>query len=363
MRVIIRVDGDAEIGTGHVMRMVALTEGLTDVGAEVTVAAARLSSAMRARLDREAVSLSTADVEPGSAADARWLATLAQSADWVVLDGYRFKADYQRDVASVGARTLVMDDYGHSERYFADLIVNQNALADAALYADRAPGAALLVGPRYVLLRREFGSGPSAHATVDRATHILVTLGGSRQVKATRTVLEGLMQCTTDLRIRAIVRPESGSVPDLLTADALTSGAATTGACTAGASAADHRRPRFEVLPGADDMAALMAWADMAVASAGTTTWELARMGVPTLFLILADNQVLVAEAAARAGFGVNLGGHEALTATAVATAVERLAADRAARTAMRAAGQQAVDGLGRMRVVDAMRRKGQDTG
>ncbi len=44
-----------------------------------------------------------------------------------------------------------------------------------------------------------------------------------------------------------------------------------------------------------------MAWADVAVAAAGSTAWELLHMGVPTVFMVNADNQKPVAAAVEKA--------------------------------------------------------------
>src|SRR5262249_4647678 len=75
------------------------------------------------------------------------------------------------------------------------------------------------------------------------------------------------------------------------------------------------------------DMPELMAWADVAVAAGGTTTWERALLGLPSLIVVLAENQEELAEAAARAGLGWNLGRYEALEVSALADALGRLLA------------------------------------
>ena len=80
-------------------------------------------------------------------------------ADWVVVDGYHLGSDYQRALKEGGARVLVIDDHAHLDRYHADVLLNQNL--GAPDYRDRAPGARLLIGPHYALLRREFRDVPA----------------------------------------------------------------------------------------------------------------------------------------------------------------------------------------------------------
>ena len=81
-----------------------------------------------------------------------------EKSDWIAVDGYQFSADYQRILKSAGFKILFLDDYGHAQRYFADLVLNQNVGVGAELYADREPETRVLLGPRYCLLRREFSA-------------------------------------------------------------------------------------------------------------------------------------------------------------------------------------------------------------
>ena len=97
-------------------------------------------------------------VRAGTAEDAEQTRSLAirTNADWVVVDGYQFGADYQSLIKSAEFKVLFMDDYVHAEPYTADLVLNQNLQASPSLYAKRGSSTDLLLGPRYAMLRREF---------------------------------------------------------------------------------------------------------------------------------------------------------------------------------------------------------------
>jgi UDP-2,4-diacetamido-2,4,6-trideoxy-beta-L-altropyranose hydrolase len=103
------------------------------------------------------------------------------------------------------------------------------------------------------------------------------------------------------------------------------------------------------------DMAKPMAWADVVVTAGGTTSWELAFMGLPALTIVLADNQVDLAESLAAHGVARNLGWHTRLTEAELADAVAELMKDQAARRDMGARGRELVDGDGGRRVVRAL--------
>ena len=99
----------------------------------------------------------------------------------------------------------------------------------------------------------------------------------------------------------------------------------------------------------------LMAWADFAVSAGGTTAWELAYMGVPSLLVILASNQLRSVNGLTALGVAENLGWHRDVTESDVAEAVECLRTDCNRRASMSAAGQALVDGRGVERVVATM--------
>jgi spore coat polysaccharide biosynthesis predicted glycosyltransferase SpsG len=64
------------------------------------------------------------------------------------------------------------------------------------------------------------------------------------------------------------------------------------------------------VLVGVSDMAQLMADSDLAIGAAGATSWERCCMGLPTIMLVLADNQRKVAQGLKQSGGAkvINLG-------------------------------------------------------
>jgi spore coat polysaccharide biosynthesis predicted glycosyltransferase SpsG len=116
-----------------------------------------------------------------------------------------------------------------------------------------------------------------------------------------------------------------------------------------------RRTPGLELRADVRDMPSLMAWADVAVSAAGSTSWELAFMGLPTLSIVLADNQSPVAEALERHRLAWALGEGTAMAPSRVTSALRELLADPRRRAAMSRQGRSFVDGRGPRRVVEAM--------
>src|SRR5215216_4793334 len=155
---LIRADASAQIGTGHIMRCLALAQAWQAQGGAVTFATMKtLPDALQTRLQNEHIVLHLLDTKPGSADDAAQTAALAASLGAaVVVDGYHFGGDYQYTLKSAGLKLLFIDDNVHADHYYADFVLNQNIYANEAMYANREPRTILLLGPRYVLLRLEF---------------------------------------------------------------------------------------------------------------------------------------------------------------------------------------------------------------
>jgi spore coat polysaccharide biosynthesis predicted glycosyltransferase SpsG len=104
------------------------------------------------------------------------------------------------------------------------------------------------------------------------------------------------------------------------------------------------------------DMTRPLAWADLAVAAAGGTMLELARVATPQISIVLADNQAPGAAAMARAGVVVNLGRHEDLNAVVIGAEVAALVDDAPRRAELSRRGRAIADGRGALRVLAAMR-------
>jgi UDP-2,4-diacetamido-2,4,6-trideoxy-beta-L-altropyranose hydrolase len=300
-----------------------------------------MTPSQQQRWQSETTSCLPIGVAAGSLDDADATARLSEElgSAWVVIDSYRFGAAYQRQLKTHGPRVLCLDDYVHAEHYDADVLLNQNAYARADLYARREPSTRLLIGSRYALLRREFRQRAHnrPHPIPRTASRVLVTLGGADPHGATVAVIAALRLIdTVPLDVRVVIggsSPRAGSVTDPLTLP----------------------RGRLEVIHDAPNLADLMSWADMAICGAGITSWELAFMGVPTLALVLADNQAAVAESLEAHQAAVNLGPLGGVASADLARAVTMLAADCDARLRMSRAGQQLIDGQGACRVLQAL--------
>ncbi|MGB3996558.1 MAG: UDP-2,4-diacetamido-2,4,6-trideoxy-beta-L-altropyranose hydrolase, partial [Acetomicrobium sp.] len=144
---LVRVDSGINMGSGHVMRCLALAQAWQDGGGDVVFVLATESLNAEARLTAEGFEVVYINAKPGSAEDARLTTKLAHKfgASWVVVDGYHFGGDYQKIIKEAGLNLLFIDDYGHADYYPADIVLNQNIHADEDLYRNRASYTKLLL--------------------------------------------------------------------------------------------------------------------------------------------------------------------------------------------------------------------------
>lgn len=338
---IVRADGGPHLGSGHVMRSLALAQAWQATHGTSTFVLAQSAPVLEARLRAEGMTVHRLAVQPGSADDAVQTVSVAQGqrAQWMVVDGYHFAADYQCIVKEADLRLLCIDDYVHAAPYCADIVLNQNISANASWYTHIAPYTQLLLGGRYALLRREFLAWHDwRRETPATARRVVVSLGGADPDNVTLKVLQALWHVDIpDLEVVVLV---GGCNPHHDVLDA----------CVR----AHPQNVRLQC--NVTSMPDIMSWADMAVSAGGTTCWELALMGLPSLVISLADNQRRVAQALHTTGTAVHLGWHTTLSTTAIAQAITGLARDASTRQALIHRGQALIDGKGAHRAVLRMR-------
>ena len=291
-RLILRADASSEIGVGHVMRCLALALEWQDAGGESVFACAELPDALADRLVRERCEVVRVHAAPE---DLVRLAR-AESAAWVVMDGYRFAPDSYQHVRDAGLNVLAIDDMAHLSRYPVDVLLNQNLSASALMYRGKVGDSTeLLLGPRHSLLRREFRrASPRRRPSLNVPRRVLVSFGGGDAQNWTAFVLHKL----------------AGSGQGSLEVVAL-AGVANPHVTQLRELAATAPFP-CEICVGAENVAALMLWADVAISAAGSTVWEMASLRLPALIAAIEDNQIAGIRALAeipffRTGLAVDL--------------------------------------------------------
>jgi spore coat polysaccharide biosynthesis predicted glycosyltransferase SpsG len=106
---------------------------------------------------------------------------------------------------------------------------------------------------------------------------------------------------------------------------------------------------------GTNSMAQLMSEADAFIGAGGSTTWERFCLGLPSLVIAIAENQVPTAQYLSKLGAIDYIGRAEDLAEDALRVALSRFLMDQEGRSKMANLGMQLVDGKGAERVADAL--------
>lgn len=335
---VVCAESGVQAGTGHVMRCLALAQAWTRAGGAVTFLLREGLPEIEERIRMEGVALQTLPKDFGPTPEAFVRAMLATGAPLAVLDGYGFGASEQAALSGAGIRVLTLDDYGHASDYPVRWVLNQNAYAAPAMYARRNADTRLLLGPAYALLRDEFLPWAAWKRTIaDRACKILVTIGGSDPDNASEQILPSLeLLERQDVEVVLVVGSGNPHLKDVQ-------------------AASERCSVPVRIARAVPDMPALMAWADVAIAGAGVTSYELCYMGLPALLLIAAENQRGTAERLSELGAAVNAGTAREFRVEAFASKLQALIESGTRREAMSQIARELVDGLGSERVRAAL--------
>jgi len=332
---LIRADADPMIGTGHVMRCLALAQAWQDMGGHVTFIISAPSEALRSRLFREHVDVVDLKANPGSADDSEITVSRARKLSaTTVIDGYHFGVAYQRYVHQFVPSLLVIDDHGSIGSYRSDWILDQNLGADTEMYIERPADTRLLLGTAYALLRREFSRCRTARAKTPRIVRrVLVTFGGSDPGNMTREVIAALDSVGHEGLEVVVVLGAMNRQARLFDPTKIGS------------------RYRLDFVSDVSDMAALLRTVDLAIGAAGSTSWELACLGVPAVLTPVTDNQRPIIAALQREGAAVGVIAEGVEFVERVAHVVDALTTDAERRALMSKKGMALVDGGGAARV------------
>lgn len=313
-RFVFRCDASFRIGTGHVMRCLALADALREVGQNCAFVSRPLSGHVCDLIEKKGypvtrLSHSASYQTPNKSTTqyAQWagvpweqdaeetrLALLDLAPDWVIVDHYAFNAAWQAAAVPKETRVMWVDDLANRS-INPHVLVNPNFAVSEAAYADLVPpDCKLLVGSGYSILRPEF-SRLRAAALAKRPDHairqVLVAMGGIDLPNASKAVLDELARLPNATKLSVVVALGSRAPAR----DALLASRDTFPfAC------------RFEV--DASDMARLIGEADIVIGAVGGSAWERCVLGVPSLMLSIAENQVSAARALAKAGAARYLG-------------------------------------------------------
>jgi len=349
LTVVVRADASVSIGSGHVMRCLTLAEAARTRGAEVAFVCQTYPGNLNDLISRAGFVVhkipvaATGHVKrfPDAAqqadADATIEAVQGKRIDWLVVDHYGLDRTWESRMRPYARKLMVIDDLA-DRRHDCDLLLDQNFHLSGAFRYDGlvSPTCTRLLGPRYALLRPEFADARAKmKPRAGPVRRVLVFFGGSDPANVTGRALE------------ALSAPEFGH----LDVDAVVG---ITNPHRADIERQIAARPRTTLHVQVDNIAQIMARADLAVGAGGSTTWERLSLGLPSLVVTIAENQSRLTEDLHTEGLLTWIGGVDTVGAREIRQALDD-AIDRSAKHAAITKGMELVPGDGASQVANLL--------
>ena len=325
-RAVFRADASPRIGGGHVMRCLTLADALKSHGWQCGFDSGT----------------ETLDTVPALGRSGHGLVKLDQgeAIGLLVVDHYELDGEFEKSCRPFAQRIMVLDDLA-DRAHDCDVLLDQTFGRDAADYASLLPdGCTVLTGSTYALLRPMFSAARKGaldrRATNEKIERILVNLGSTDPDNVTSEVLKNLSGLSHPVKVDVVL---GGNAPHLDQVRAL----------------AESGPMDIEVHVDCEDMATLIGRADVAIGAAGSSSWERCCLGLPTLMIVIADNQRLIAAELANVGAAINLGPATDLGNHQIAMVLEDLMNDPERLKILGSNAAALCDGHGVERLIDIL--------
>jgi len=358
IKVGIRVDASIKIGSGHVMRCLTLAEMLRRSGADVHFVCREHDGNLCGyvhRLGFSVYQLPAFEEPKGQKAKettfepwlgASWSLDVAQTAgnlsggngelDWLVIDHYAIDSRWEKKARTFARRIFVIDDLAN-RTHDCDVLLDQNLFDRMEQrYEGLVPTDCVkLLGPQYALLREEFQFiRTKAKVREGSIRKVLIFFGGTDPTGETLKTVKALAGLAIeDMEFDVVVGGGNEQREDIARF------------CAA------HNHFRFHCQ--VDYMSQLMLHADLALGAGGSTTWERCCLGLPSITLTTADNQVEITQAVAKLGATIYLGHYNEITEQAWLDCFEQLQRSPEQIAAMSLTGLKLMDNLKEYGVTD----------
>lgn len=321
MKIAFRVDGSWDIGTGHVMRCLTLAKLLRSRGGrigfitrspvsicnliedggfdilsprtivkEISLSSSESDGSLSQPASRLSVTSTVLDWRRDALRTIEEIRENFTRVDWLIVDHYGLDAKWERAVRTVTDKIMVLDDLANRS-HDCDLLLDQNLYANPeARYKELIPSSCItLFGPRYCVFREEFMKQRKQLRSRDgKVRRLLLFFGGSDPAGATQASLRGIAPFVRDLHIDVIVGSSNKCKNEIETL------------CD------NYRNINFYWH--VSNMAEMLNQTDFVIGAGGTSLWERCFLGVPSVTVIIADNQIDVTKTVAAAGATWNLG-------------------------------------------------------
>ena len=266
-RIGIRADGNSQTGMGHIMRCLVIAKEFMRRDIEVIFLVKydeKLIEILRKNKVKYEI-IKSQNLKDESKEVCHFIKSL--KLDCLLIDSYWISNEYLEEIY-YNTNLLVSIDDNNLYHYPSHIILNANIYAKDLKYKLINPKTKLLLGCDYAILREEFIKEPPI-IIKDRVENVLVTMGGCDINNYTPTVLKSISK--VDTQINVIVGPQFKNMQTIKNLSLI--------------------NPNINLINNPKSVKDIMKKNDVAISAAGTTTYELGVLGIPTILICQADNQ------------------------------------------------------------------------
>lgn len=307
MKIYFRVDASIHIGTGHVIRCLSLAKEVQRSGHDVVFIMrpqvgdlCEYTENLGFKVEKLPKLYKPMDLKSDDDYQA-WLQVpvrkdveefliLAVDPDVIVIDHYGINIKWESHIRSIiSCKLVAIDDL--VRQHDVDLIVDQTHGTNPNEYKSGSQNRHVLVGSKYALLNAqfvEFHKLAVKKRMINSSHKLLLSMGGVDKSNATLKVLEVLSMKKTKIDTTVLLSeraPHFNSV----------------------ASFSKKNEGWIKHIPFSENMAELMLQHTIAIGAPGSTSWERACMGLPSIIIPLATNQIQICRNLVNAGCAISL--------------------------------------------------------
>lgn len=339
MNIVIRADASRYIGYGHIMRCLTLAGELKKHGSYASFICKGEQGNLIDFIQENGFKVYELPTELDPIKDSEYTKNLLADdigyPDYLIVDHYGLDLFWEEHLKPYTGKMMVIDDFV-SRKHSCDILLNQNYGVKAKEYDDLIPPECKkLIGSSYVLLRDQFREiRKKISQRSGEVKKVFVFFGGADPTNETKKAVEALILLNS---------PNISSI--VLVGDSNPRQKEIEKFCASLPNAIFYQQVY--------DIASLMAGADLAIGAGGSNTWERCCLGLPSIVMILADNQRPIVEKLSSEGIVVNLGWFQDVTSSSIAAIMNKLISDRETLRSMSVKAMEIVDGEGAKRVVE----------
>lgn len=348
--VVFRLDASAEIGTGHFMRCFTLAQELSARKASIHFIVRYLPEYFEERLKENGFKLTRLlrknKIKTNELAHSSWLGVtqetdadqtllvISEQVQLIVVDHYAISSIWESKLRAKTEKIMVIDDL--ADRYHdCDILLDQNLFKNGSdRYRKYVPSSCYtLLGPAYALLRNEFSIFREyVRIRSLPVKRLLILLGGVDQHNITSKVLLAVNELKISLEVDVVIGNQHPAVETI-------------------SQQCKDKNYKLHVQP--DNIAELMANADISIGSAGSTSWERCALGLPTICFTQAENQISIAENLEKEGIIINGGDGVVISVSGIQHILENLLNEPEKIIALSKKAMEIVDANGVKKVAD----------